>query len=287
MTIAAALREATRRLGEVSDTARLDAEYLMAHALKVSRSELLLKHQQADTPAAFDALVKRRLRHEPLAYITGEQEFFGRSFLVTSDVLIPRSDSEQVVEAALAELPDGARVLDLGTGSGALLVTLLAEREHATGVGIDASLAAIPVAAANAARNGVADRARIVRADWNEPGWAEDLGTFDLVIANPPYVEEDAPLDTSVRAYEPPSALFSGPEGLDDYRAIIPQLSSLLSPDGIVVLEIGYRQGDPVAAIAAENGFESDLKRDLAARPRALILRRDSSWGVGKGGIRG
>ncbi|ABC64946.1 peptide chain release factor N(5)-glutamine methyltransferase [Erythrobacter litoralis] len=283
MKIASALRGATQRLGEVSDTARLDAEYLMAHAVGVTRSDLLLNHQGDAVPGEFADLVARRLHHEPLAYITGGQEFFGRGFIVTPDVLIPRSDSEQVVEAALAEMGEGARVLDLGTGSGALLVTLLAEHPDATGTGIDASLAALPVAAANAARNGVADRACLLKADWREPGWTDDLGQFDLVIANPPYVEDNAALDASVRKFEPRAALYSGPEGLDDYRAIIPQLSSLLSSDGVAVLEIGYRQADAVGTIAEENGFESRLRHDLADRPRALILRK----GVGKGRIRG
>lgn len=282
-TIADALRAAAERLAASSDTARLDAEYLMAHALGVSRSDMLLGHQRDGVPVGFDALVERRLAHEPLAYITGVQEFFGRRFIVTPAVLIPRGDSEQVVEAALAPMPEAARVLDCGTGSGALLLTLLAERPQASGVGIDASLGALAVAAANAARLGAADRARIVHADWHQPGWADDLGLFDLVIANPPYVETDAPLAPSVREFEPAQALYAGKDGLDDYRVLIPQLSSLLLPGGVAVLEIGAAQAESVATIAARCGAESELKRDLAGRPRAMILR----WGVGKGRIRG
>lgn len=278
MTVAEALRAAAERLAATSDTARLDAEYLMAHALGVSRSDMLLKHQRDPVPEGFEALVTRRLAHEPLAYITGEQEFFGRSFLVTPDVLIPRSDSEQVVESALGVMPDDACVLDCGTGSGALLLTLLAERQQASGVGIDASPGALAVASANAARLGVGDRARIVRANWHEAGWAGELGRFDLIIANPPYVEADAPLDASVRDYEPASALFAGPQGLDEYRVLVPQLSSLLLPGGVVVLEIGATQAEGVAAIAAESGAAAELKRDLAGRPRAMILR----FGLGK-----
>ena len=282
-TVAEALRLAAELLAATSDTARLDAEYLMAHALGVTRSDMLLKHQRDEAPGGFEPMVSRRLAHEPLAYIAGEQEFFGRSFLVTPDVLIPRADSEQVVAAALAVMPDKAAVLDCGTGSGALLLTLLAECPQACGVGIDASLAALAVAAANAARLGAAGRARIVHADWHQPGWADDLGPFDLVIANPPYVEADAPLDPSVRNFEPAQALFAGKDGLDDYRALIPQLSILLLPGGVAVLEIGATQAEAVAAIAAGCGAESELKRDLAGRPRAMILR----WGVGKGRIRG
>lgn len=276
--VAAALRTATERLAQVSDTARLDAEYLMAHALGVSRSSLLLAHQRDPVPADFAGMVERRLTQEPLAYITGEQEFFGRSFIVTNDVLIPRSDSEQVVEAALAEAAPDARILDCGTGSGALLVTLLAELPQASGIGIDAAFGAIAVAAANAARLGVADRARILRRDWRDPDWTEGLGQFDLIIANPPYIEADAHLDRSVSAFEPAQALFSGEDGLADYKILIPQCADLLHRHGFLVLEIGYQQAEQVAAIAAESGGKSELRRDLAGRPRALIVR----WGLAK-----
>lgn len=279
MTVALSIRAAAERLVETSDTARLDAELLMAHALGVSRSDMLLKHTHDETPRDFSDLVDRRFAHEPLAYITGEQEFFGRSFLVTADVLIPRGDSEQVVEAAIAATPEARRILDCGTGSGALLITLMVESKAVEGIGIDASMGALTVAAANAARHGVADRARNLHADWTKPGWTDGLGVFDLIIANPPYVESTAELDASVRDYEPHEALFSGPDGLDDYRVLIPQLSSLLSPNGTIVLEIGYQQRDAVAALAHENGYETTLKYDLADRPRAMILRK----GVGKG----
>lgn len=278
MSISDALRAAAESLAATSDTARLDAEYLMAHALGVSRSDMLLRHQRDAVPACFDALVARRLAHEPLAYITGEQDFYGRRFHVTPAVLIPRSDSEQVVEAALSVMPQTARVLDCGTGSGALLLTLLSERQRASGVGIDASPGALAVARANAARLGLSDRAEIVHGDWHEVQWTKDLGRFDLIIANPPYVETDAALDASVRDYEPAQALFAGKDGLDDYRALVPQLSSLLLPQGVAVLEIGATQAEAVAAIAAESGAESELRHDLAGRPRAMILR----WGVGK-----
>ncbi|MFZ9395425.1 MAG: peptide chain release factor N(5)-glutamine methyltransferase [Erythrobacter sp.] len=273
MTIAEAIRAAAGRLSATSDTARLDAEWLMAHALGVSRSDLLLRHMDQPEPASFVALVERRIQHEPVAYILGEAEFFGRSFLVNPDVLIPRGDSESVVAAALEAAPDAGRVLDLGTGSGALLLTLLAELPTLEGVGIDASLGVLAVAAANAARLGVADRAHILRGDWREPDWAAGLGRFDLVIANPPYVETCAVLDPEVRDFEPASALFAGPDGLDDYRTIVPQLRKLLTETGVAVLEIGASQADAVSQLAGENGFSIELRRDLAGRPRALVLR--------------
>lgn len=272
-TVTQALRDAAQLLSAMSDTARLDAELLMADALGVSRSDMLLRGTDLNVPSAFSDMVARRAQHEPVAYILGHQEFYGREFLVTPDVLIPRGDSETIVEAALAQCGDRAQILDLGTGSGALLLTLLAEKSGASGVGIDASLAAISVAAINAARLGVADRAHILHCDWTKDEWAAGIGPFDLIVANPPYVETAAQLDRSVRDYEPSSALFAGADGLDDYRILIPQLRGLLRDQGVAVLEIGYTQRDAVTEIAMAADFAVDLHRDLAHRPRALVLR--------------
>lgn len=273
MTVADAIRAATVRLGEGTDTARLDAELLMAEALDCSRSELFLRHMQDPAPEAYAALVERRAAHEPVAYIRGYQEFFGLGFRVTPDVLIPRGDSEVLVEAALAARPDAQRVLDLGTGSGALLLALLSELPAAEGLGIDRSIAALTVATANARALGLAERARLETGDWTLPGWAEGLGTFDVILANPPYVEEDAELAPTVREHEPAGALFAGPEGLDDYRVLIPQLPALLVPGGVALVEIGSTQADAVSAIAREAGFDVRLHHDLGNRPRALELK--------------
>ena len=281
LTVAEALREAAATLAAVSDTARLDAEVLMAHALGVGRSDLLLRHMRDPAPSAFARLIARRMAHEPVAYITGHQEFYGRDFRVTHDVLIPRGDSETLVNAALEAAPAPRRVLDCGTGSGALLLSVLAERGGAEGIGIDRSPAALAVAADNARHLGLAARARMLLRDWDRPGWREGLGTFDLILANPPYVEDAAPLDRSVRDYEPAGALFAGAEGLDAYRVLIAQLPALLTPDGVALVEIGAGQADAVAAIAAGAGLTSVLYRDLGARPRALSLR----FGVGKAGL--
>ena len=268
-----ALRLAAEHLANTSDTARLDAEVLMAHALGVSRSEMLLRHARDEAPAAFATLVERRATHEPVAYITGSQEFYGRAFHVSPAVLIPRADSETTVAAALEAKPAARRVLDCGTGSGALLLTLLAELSGASGIGTDRSAAALAVAQRNAEALGLTVRADLREADWTRRGWADELGRFDLVIANPPYVEDSATLDASVRDHEPHGALFAGPEGLEDYRALIPQLPELLAPEGAAVLEIGHQQADTVSAIAQATGFASELHRDLAGRPRALVLR--------------
>lgn len=299
MTVAQALRAAATRLADASDTARLDAEVLMAHALGVSRSDMLLRHMQDAVPSAFAALVERRVAHEPLAYITGWQEFYGLLLSVNRHVLIPRADSETVIEAAreaLASRPPKT-ILDIGTGSGALLLAALSIWPEANGCGIDRSVAALVVAMTNAqahANTPLAivggpvpipaaptptprpDRgfARMAQRDWHQPRWAADLGQFDLILANPPYVEDDAPLDPCVRDFEPGGALFAGPEGLDDYRALVPQLPALLAPGGLVVLEIGHRQAAAVSLIAAAAGFVATVHRDLGGRDRALVLRQ-------------
>lgn len=274
MNVSEALREATQWLGTTSDTDRLDAELLMAHALGVGRSEMLLRHLDNPAPAGFLPMVARRQRHEPVAYITGEVEFFGNNFTVNPAVLIPRGDSETLVEAALEQGSQTGRVLDLGTGSGALLLSVLAARPAMQGIGIDASFDAVQVAALNATRLGLGDRARILRRDWCEPGWAGDLGRFALILCNPPYVEDGAELASDVSDFEPAAALFAGPQGLDDYRRIIPQLSNLLDDGGLAVIEIGASQSGQVAAIAHESGFRTQLRRDLAGRDRVIILTR-------------
>lgn len=272
-TAGEAIRAAADRLAPVSDTARLDAELLMAHLFGVTRSELFLRHMRDPAPPGFAALVERRFSHEPVAYITGRQEFYGLPLHVTPATLIPRGDSETLVEAALAARPDARRVLDCGTGSGALLLAVLACLREAQGVGIDRSHEALAVAAGNAEQLGLRPQASFAPGDWHAPGWAEGLGTFDLVLCNPPYVEETAALDRQVRDFEPASALFAGPEGLDDYRILIPQLRALMNEAAIAILEIGANQADAVSALAAASGFTAELRRDLAGRPRALILK--------------
>jgi release factor glutamine methyltransferase len=303
VTIALAIREAADALAGCSDTPRLDAELLMAHILGVSRSDLLIHHmKQSPPPPGFASLIVRRMRHEPVAYILGEQEFYGLSFRVTPDVLIPRGDSEVLVEAALKARPDAKRVLDCGTGSGALLLAVLHELPEAEGVGIDCSFPAVFVAIDNAERVGVnkppdpdaikqfieglkragantetgtlayvpEGRASFKCLDWRKRSWRKYLGKFDLILANPPYVETDAELAASVREHEPAGALFAGADGLDDYRVLVPQLPALLAPDGVALIEIGATQADAVSAIANSAGLGATLHHDLAGRPRVL-----------------
>ena len=284
MTVALAIREAAEVLARVSDTPRLDAELLMAHVLGMSRSDMLLREMNTPVPAGIASLVVRRLKHEPVAYIVGTQDFFGRPFKVEPGVLIPRADSETTVLAALDACPSPRRVLDCGVGTGALLLTVLAERPGAYGVGIDRSPAAIEVAGENAIALDLDSTWSMQLADWTQRGWAAGLGKFDLILANPPYVEDAAELEPQVRDHEPAEALFAGPDGLDAYRILIPQLPALLEPGGVAVLEIGHAQADAVTALAEAAGFAAALHCDLANRPRALVLSVLGKKPLGKGG---
>lgn len=251
----------------------------MASSRWRSSSALLLRHlDDAIDAAAFAALVDRRMGDEPVAYILGHREFWSLDFRVTPDTLIPRPDSETLVEAALAAAGPAPRVLDLGTGSGCLLLSVLHERPGGWGVGVDRSEAAARVARDNAARLGLAARAAFVVGDWTGAIGAR----FDLILANPPYVGTSETLDREVAGYEPRSALFAGPDGLDDYRRIIPALGALLTPAGSAHLEIGHAQADLVWEIAAAAGFTPALRRDLAGRPRCLSLRTAQDFGLGE-----
>lgn len=284
MTVAEAIRDAATRLAPASDTARLDAEVLMAHALGCSRSDLLLRHMLSAAPESFAPLVERRMAHEPVAYIVGAQEFYGLELAVSSAVLIPRGDSETLIEAARESLDESPprRILDLGTGSGALLLAALSIWPEAEGIGIDRSPDALAVATANGRRHALS--ARFLRRDWTQAGWEDGLGTFDLVLANPPYVEDAADLAPSVRAHEPAGALFAGPDGLDDYRLLIPQLAGLLVPAGIAMVEIGWTQDAAVMALAEASGMTAKLHRDLAGRPRAVEMAKRRNIPLGKAG---
>lgn len=251
-----AISAAAARLGAVSDTPELDASLLFEHA-----------HDDA----VFAALVERRLAHEPVAYITGTRGFWSIDLDVTPAVLIPRPDSETLIEAAVARFgPAGpACVLDLGTGSGALLLAALDEWPAATGVGVDASPAALAVAQANA------DRIAPGRVDLRLGDWGAGLGErFDLILCNPPYVARGEALMPDVVDHEPHAALFAGDEGLDDYRRLIPQFGRLLADGGMIALEIGHAQADTVSALAQAAGFSVALRRDLGGRDRCLVLER-------------
>jgi release factor glutamine methyltransferase len=282
MTVGELLRGATRALADAGiELPALEARLLVGHALALSREALLAEPARPvgiGEARAVEGLVARRSDHEPLAYILGEREFWSLPFLVSPEVLIPRPDSETLVETALGRLAEigdqPVRILDLGTGSGCLLLALLSERPSAFGVGVDRSEPAVAVARANAARLGLGARSAFACADW---GSAFRDGHFDLIVVNPPYIDAEAlaRLEPTVRCFEPEGALSGGVDGLDAYRALAPQLPRLLSPAGFVVVEIGARQRDPVSRLLAVAGLEvAAVGRDLAGHDRCLVLRR-------------
>ena len=271
--LAFVLRDATAALEGISPTPRLDAELLLAHALGMDRSVMLLRQQDLTAPDSFAALLARRVADEPVAYITGVQAFWDIELNVTPDVLIPRADSETLLEAAMdwfGPVQAPARIADLGTGSGALLLAALSIFPSAQGYGIDASKAALAVASGNAERLDFTEKARFELRDWTKLGWHAGLGQFDLILCNPPYIEEHAVLAPMVSAHEPHSALFAGPDGLDDYRILIPLLRELLNPGGVAFFEIGYNQAVSVALLGTQAGFSTELRHDLAGNPRVI-----------------
>ena len=261
------------------ESARLEARLLLAHALGLEPASLLLTAGTVHAAPALPGLLARRAVREPLALILGRREFWSLDLAVSPATLVPRPETETLIEAALAARPDrGAvrRILDLGTGSGCLLLAALSEFPAAWGLGVDVSPAAASLAAGNAARLGLAPRAAFLCADWAAP----IAGRFDLVLGNPPYIESGAiaGLMPEVARYEPRRALDGGADGLDAYRRIVASLPGLLAPNGVAVLELGQGQALPVAGLARRAGLAALAQRsDLAGIARALILAANSS----------
>ena len=275
MTVAEALRRGAAALAAAGiEDARREARMLLHHALGVPGRSLLSPDAKVNE-AMFDALVARRASREPMAFILGRQGFWTLDLEVSPATLIPRADSETLIHAALAAFPDRARVrtiLDLGTGTGALLLAALVEFPGAVGVGIDIAPAAVALAARNAQANGLAGRAMFLAGRWG----AAVAGRFDLVLANPPYIAaaDIAGLMPEVAAHEPRAALDGGGDGLDAYRAIIADLPRLLAPGGVAILELGQGQAAPVAALAAGAGLAgAQTRADLGGIARALLVR--------------
>jgi release factor glutamine methyltransferase len=278
-TIGFFLCQAGQRLrGAAIEAPRLEARRLLAHVLNTSE-EALLRDPRAPVPAEkaahFAALLARRVAHEPFAYLTGRVGFWTLDLEVSPATLIPRADSESLVEAALEACPDkdaALHVLDLGTGTGALLLAVLSELPAANGLGVDLKPEAAALAARNAARLGLSGRARFLAGDWA----VALAGRFDLVLCNPPYIESAAiaGLMPEVARHEPASALDGGADGLDAYRRIIADLPRLLAPRGVAVLELGQGQQAAVEALAKVAGLKPEAcHTDLGGVPRALVLR--------------
>jgi release factor glutamine methyltransferase len=285
MTAGEALRHASQALARAGiDHPALEARLLLAHALGVDRSVLVDRGQVID-PAPFLALLDRRLAHEPLAFITGRQGFWTLDLAVSPATLIPRADSETLITAAIAARPAGdvRRILDLGTGTGCLLLAALVEFPRAFGIGVDLSPDAVALAARNARESGLADRAALLAGSWD----LAIAGRFDLVLSNPPYIPQAdiADLMPEVALHEPARALDGGADGLSAYRAILTALPRLLAPDGVAILELGAGQAEPVTALAVANGLEKQaLCQDLGGIARALVLKMQKTFGSTRSG---
>lgn len=271
-TVDQSLRAAVQALAEAGiPDAAADARHLLAHALGVSRDRLILigpDPMPIEAQESLDRLLARRIAREPVARITGQRLFWGRSFAVTPDVLDPRADTETLIATAL-EGAAPSRLLDLGTGSGAIALTLLAEWPQARAVATDISPAALAVAARNASALDVADRLELLLSDW----FTGITGRFDLILSNPPYIAADemSGLAPEVLLHDPSMALSPGGDGLAPYRIIAAQASAYLAPEGRVMVEIGWKQGAAVKAIFASAGWR-DLRliRDMEGRDRVL-----------------
>ena len=279
-TLNEAVTGLARRLGAAGvDDAAGDARLLATHALGIDRIGLHVDRDRRLTAAELaelERLGRRRATREPVSRILGHREFWSLDFALSPATLDPRPDSETLVQAALDRVGDRDRaltLLDLGTGSGCLLIALLTELPNARGIGIDVSVDAAATARRNAARLGVADRAGFLVGDW-----AAALGaSFDLVVSNPPYIAEPevAGLAPEVARFDPRAALIAGPDGLQAYRALAPALPALLNPDGWTVLEVGAGQASAVASLLAEAGL-ADLAaiRDLGGVKRCICGKK-------------
>jgi release factor glutamine methyltransferase len=279
ISIAAARRVLAQAFRDAGlDSPDLDARLLVGHALGLDHSALASKGDRplsADDVSAVSDLATRRLAHEPVARIVGRKEFWGLEFSVTPATLVPRPETETLVEAALAAIPDRSlplRIVDFGTGTGALLLALLSEFPNAVGIGTDMSVSALAVARDNAARLGVGPRAYFAACDYG----SALRGPFDLIVSNPPYIASGdiAGLDPEVRNYDPRLALDGGASGLDGYRAVVAHAGRLLAPKGILVVELGAGQASSVAALMGEGGIAAGApKADLSGHFRALLGR--------------
>lgn len=276
------LRAAARRLSAAGvANAPRDCRLLMGAVLEWDQAHLI---RQGDTEidaaqqALFAALVARREKREPVSRILGQREFWSLTFALNAATLDPRPDSEAVVEAALAQIGDPMRplrIMDLGTGSGCLLIALLSELPQASGVGVDISPPALHLARRNAVTHGVDGRSEWLQADLLRPGWSDHMGPpFDLVIANPPYIPvgDKSQLAPEVCDYDPADALFAGEDGLDFYRVITNSLHNLLTPAGAVILEVGIGQAEPVTSLLRAHGMVVHPPwHDLAGIARVVI----------------
>ena len=280
LTVAQALHHAAGQLTAAGiDTARLDARLLLGAVLGLE-PQAVFSQPRLELSAAeqerFAALLARRRGREPMSHLLGRRGFWTIELKVTADTLDPRPDTETVIEAVLDGLPErgrARRILDLGTGTGCILLALLSELGACTGLGVDKSPAALDVARANAHRLGLDGRAGFRLGDWG--GGLEER--FDIIVSNPPYIPDGEidGLEPEVAVFEPRLALAGGPDGLDCYRVLAPQIGCLLAPGGVAALEVGQGQAGAVAALLAAVGLDlQEIRGDLGGVERCVVVRR-------------
>ena len=274
MIIQQALKEATVQLSKVSESASLDASMLLTHVTGFSKVDLFLKENETLLETdyqQFKVLVERRLKHEPMAYIVGEKEFWGLNFDVAPGVLIPRPDTETLVATLLALIPDAdfkGRVADLGTGTGAILLSILSELTQFQGVGVDMNDTALDLAQKNAEKLGLSSRVQFQKSHWLD----NVDETFHVIVSNPPYIETSTiqTLMEDVKGFEPMSALDGGEDGLDCYRSLLESAYDKLESGGLLLLEIGYNQRQTVARLLQNKFTKVECFKDLAGNDRVL-----------------
>ncbi len=254
---------------------RAEAAMLICRFCNISRVELFKRSNEDFVSEELDAAVIKRRSHYPLQYILGIWEFCHESYRVNEHTLIPRQDTEILVETAVRLLPEGARFIDLCTGSGCVAVSTLAARPDCKAVAVDLFPETVEIAGENAEQNGVGDRLGLLTADVFSPSFMEELGSFDCVISNPPYIESEkvAMLDPEL-SFEPVAALDGGADGLDFYRQIISVYGRYLTKEGFMLFEIGYDQADSVSKIAAECGYDCEIYKDYGGNDRVAYLHR-------------
>ena len=254
---------------------RAEAAMLICHFCNVNKAELLLRHDEDFLSPELEEAVAKRVSHYPLQYILGYWDFCHETYRVTEDTLIPRQDTEKLVELAIRYLPENSRFVDLCTGSGCIAISTLASRKDCRAVAVDLFPNTLEIARENAEANGVGDRLGFMQADVLEPSFMDDLGKFDAILSNPPYIESEkiSLLDEEL-AFEPNAALDGGDDGLDFYRVIISKYGKYLFKDGAMLLEIGHDQAKDITTIAAANGFRCEVFKDYGGNDRVAYLTR-------------
>jgi len=283
LSVGEVYRHVTQRLRSAKvESPQLDARVLTAHVLGCAPEELIRYDRQVldeRSQLQLFELIERRIEREPVAYLVGEKEFWSHTFFVEPGVLIPRPDTETIIEAILNAVVDRKKplsILDLGTGTGCILITLLKELPHAVGVGVDISEVALGIAAKNAIRHGVSDRISWISSDW----LGNVNGSFDIIVANPPYIDVDdyRGLGRSVRDFEPQVALVGGTDGLGAYREICKDVTDHLKTEGTIYLEIGHRQAADVSQLLRANSMiVVDIVKDLSQNDRCVVARLNNN----------